>query len=105
MKIRFLAAALCVAGTAAFAAPALADSHAMTSDSIKIAEFSCRDLLGLPDQEREFGLMYYTGYMDGKAGATDLNDTEKGELTDKVLGLCLDDPSTALLTAFENAAK
>jgi len=105
MTIRTLAAAFCVAGTAAFAAPALADSHAMSPDSIEIAEFSCRDLLGLPDQEREFGLIYYTGYMDGKAGATAMNDAEKGELTDKVLGLCLDDPSTALLTAFENAMK
>lgn len=85
---------------------AFVPAHAQQGpEKIVIAEFSCRDLLALSDEEREFGLLYYNGYIDGKSSATEMNDDLKGVLSDKVLNACLDDPKMAVLAAFEAAMK
>jgi len=102
MKLAVLAAGALGLATLAPAVPAAAQE---APDKIVIAEFTCRDLLGLSDAEREFGLLYYHGYVDGRAGATEMNDQLKGELSDKVIKACLDDPSIALLDAFEAVMK
>jgi hypothetical protein len=102
MKLAVLAAgAVCLAALGS-TAPALAQD---APEKIVIAEFSCRDLLALSDEEREFGLLYYTGYIDGKSGAAEMNDDKKGDLSDKVLNACLDDPKTTVLAAFEAVMK
>ena len=65
----------------------------------------CRFLLKLNDNEREATLAYYQGFMSGKKNELMVDVEKLGEVSDKVIDYCIDNPDDSLLTIFEQYRK
>ncbi|WP_158963698.1 HdeA/HdeB family chaperone [Chachezhania sediminis] len=87
-----LAAGLAVAAPAAFAA----DSMVFDIDSI-----SCRALLRMSPEDRDFTLIYMHGYKAGSAGTRKADVDAIAKLTDTVLDSCIGHPDDMVVSVFE----
>lgn len=66
---------------------------------VDITRFTCGELLSLRDEERDRGLIYLQGYMDGRRGLTVFDQKTAADAMDKLLDYCHTNPSSAVLEA------
>ncbi len=66
---------------------------------------ACRFLLKLNDSERQATLAYYQGFMSGKQNELMVDVEKLGEVSEKVIDHCIDNPDDSLLTIFEQYRK
>lgn len=72
---------------------------------IDVATFTCGDVLSLGGEARDRVLIYFNGYLDGKAGTTVWVDQVVGARIDRALAYCRTTPALPLLDAFNRAWK
>jgi hypothetical protein len=70
---------------------------------IDITVFTCGDVLALNGEQRDRALIYFNGYLDGKAGATVWVEQIAGARIDRALAQCKTTPALPLLDAFVRA--
>jgi hypothetical protein len=58
-------------------------------------------LLKLNDSEQEAAIMFFHGYISGKNGELTVDVSALGEVSDKVIDHCIDNPNDFLLNVFE----
>ena len=68
---------------------------------IDIQTIDCRTMLKMDNEEQEFTLLYFHGFKSGKDGQMIFNGPEFFAATEAIMDYCIDNPSAALLTAFE----
>lgn len=95
-------AAMLAMGVALTGSTAIAQDAAVAS-TVQIDEYSCRDLLVLSGEERDFVLVFMHGFMSGKLGEMTFDTMRLAAATDSVVTTCIDNPDDTLLSAFEVA--
>jgi len=80
--------------------PASAQEEVEEADQVDITTMDCRTVLKMDDNEQEYTMVFYHGYVTGK------NDEKViarnlAEITDKVIEYCIDNPESTMLSAFE----
>ncbi len=101
-KNYFLLGVLCtvVFGQLAIA-PVQAQEPEALGGAIDISQTDCRTLLKMENEEQDFVLVFFHGFMHGKNNNTILNDLALGKTTDKIIDHCIDNPQDKVLKAFE----
>ena len=90
------AAALLLGSTAIFAE----EQPAMKDLSTEL----CKDLMILSGEERVIALAFVHGYRLGKKNTTKYDPEALGQISDKFMDYCLDNPKEKALPAFEKIA-
>jgi hypothetical protein len=70
---------------------------------IDVTTFTCGDALALSGEKRDRVLIYFNGYLDGKAGTTVWVDEVVAPRIDRALAHCKTTRSLPLLDAFARA--
>jgi hypothetical protein len=83
--------------------PGSGDAQVAPPQSIDMAAFTCGDALALSGEQRDRVLVYFNGYLDGKAGTTVWVAQVVGARIDRVLAHCKTTPALPLLDAFTRA--
>lgn len=83
--------------------PVNAQDKQMQDDNstIELKSLACRRLLKLNDSEKEAAIMFFHGYISGKKSELTVDVPALGEISDKVIDHCIDNPNDFLLTVFE----
>lgn len=102
MIMKSCLAAMLTTGVALTGSTAIAQEAAVAA-TVQIDEFSCRDLLILSGEERDFVLVFMHGFMSGKLREMTFDTMQLAEATDTVVTTCIDNPDDTLLSAFEAA--
>lgn len=92
-----------------FAVLAVANVYAQGADSPEgdvrdLKNFTCKDMMRLSGQDRDLALALAHGYVLGKKGTTQYSIEALGQITDKFLDHCLDNPKDNALASFEMIA-
>ena len=90
------AAALVLGSTAIFAE----EQPAMKDMSTRL----CKELMILSGEERVIALAFIQGYGLGKKNTTKYDPEALGQISDKLMDYCLDNPKEKALAAFEKIA-
>ena len=69
----------------------------------KIDEMTCREMLKMGGDARDFTLIFMHGFMSGKKSELLFDPVPLTEATDKVIDGCIDNPNHKLLQVFEKA--
>jgi hypothetical protein len=77
----------------------------LTPRVIKIDQIKCSELQTPPDQKQERLLIYFNGYIDGMRRQMVWDERKVGELIDRAVGYCKENPSETVLTAFTKASR
>ena len=98
-----------VAAVAMFAVLFFADVYAQGADSPEgdtrdLKNFTCKEMMLLSGQDRDLALALAHGYVLGKKGTTQYSIEALGQITDKFLDHCLDNPKDNALASFEKIA-
>ena len=83
--------------------PGAGDAQVPPARSIDVAAFTCGDALALSGEQRDRLLVYFNGYVDGKAGTTVWVAQVVGPRIDRALAHCKTTPALPLLDAFARA--
>ncbi len=75
------------------------------TSTLDTATLACRYLLKLDDSDRQATMAYYHGLMSGKKNESIVNVTKLGDISEKVIEHCIDNPNDSLLTVFEQYRK
>ena len=75
------------------------------TSTIDAGNLACRYLLKLDDSDREATMAYYHGFMSGKNDQLIVDVTKLGDISEKVIEHCIDNPNDSLLTVFEQYQK
>ena len=79
-----------------------ASALAQESDPVlEMASVDCRTMLKMDADEQDFTLIYFHGYISGTKGETLFNGPVLREATNKVMDYCIDNPSAAVMEAFQ----
>ena len=70
---------------------------------IDVTTFTCGDALALSGEQRDRLLIYFNGYLDGRAGTTVWVEEVVGARIDRALAHCKTTPALPLLDAFARA--
>jgi HdeA/HdeB family protein len=70
---------------------------------IDITAFTCGEVLALNGEQRDRALIYFNGYLDGKAGAAVWVEEIAGARIERALAQCKMTPALPLLDAFARA--
>jgi len=70
---------------------------------LDVTAFTCGEALALSGERRDRLLIYFNGYLDGRAGTTVWIDEVVGARIDRALALCKTTPALPLLDAFTRA--
>jgi hypothetical protein len=83
--------------------PVQAQNRPMQDDNsmIELKSIACRRLLKLNDSEQEAAIMFFHGYMSGKKSELTVDVPALGEVSNKVIDHCIDNPNDFLFTVFE----
>jgi len=73
------------------------------TDNIEIEKMTCREMLRMGNNEREFTLIFLHGFMSGKKSEMLFDGSALQDATDVVLDTCIDNPDETLLAVFEKA--
>ncbi|WP_170265678.1 HdeA/HdeB family chaperone [Thiohalocapsa marina] len=76
--------------------------------SAKEADFTqttCQDLTRQSDEERAFALIFYDGYLAGRANTTTIDDTGVSEQLQRVREACTANPQSRVIDAFTAALR
>ena len=69
--------------------------------TIDAGTLACRYLLKLNDSDREATMAYYQGFMSGKKNDLIVDVARLGNISDRVIDHCIDNPNDSLITVFE----
>ena len=69
---------------------------------LNIEEISCRQMLVMRGDERQFTLIYFHGFVNGQADELDFDGPVLMEATDIILDTCIETPDETLLSVFQN---
>jgi len=69
----------------------------------KIDEMTCREMLKMSGDARDFTMIFMHGFMSGKKSELLFDPVPLTEATDKVIDSCIDNPNDKLLSVFEKA--
>jgi hypothetical protein len=83
--------------TSAFSAAAQDDNGVV----LDIQSIDCRTMLKMDNEEQEFTLVYFHGYLSGKHGETMFDGPKLRGATNEIMDYCIDNPSETLMKAFE----
>lgn len=72
---------------------------------IDLQTLSCRTLLKMDNDDREFTLVFFHGLISGRQGEMIFRGEALAEATDRILDQCIDGPDETLLSVFEKARK
>ena len=101
-KVLRLSFSLCLLGGAA----AYAQDNASTgseADNIAIDKLTCREMLKMGNDEREFTLIFMHGFLSGQKSEMLFDGSALADATDVVLDNCINSPDESLLAVFEKA--
>jgi hypothetical protein len=70
---------------------------------LQLDAITCRDVQALTGEQRERLLIYLTGYLDGKRGATAWDEALTGQRIDRAVAACKATPDASLLRVFTEA--
>lgn len=101
-------AALLIALGAIAASTSLAQTKAGAPDARKspaLNELDCRTLLKLDGEERAYTLVYFHGFVSGRANQLDLPTDVMATATDRIIDHCIDKPADKVLAVFEQMRK
>lgn len=98
MHGRNKALVLAAAMTALTIWPAYAQDQGV---KVNIDEISCREMLKMASEERDFTMIFLHGFMSGKKGQIEFDGPALTEATDQVLDVCIASPDDSLLSAFK----
>lgn len=68
---------------------------------VNISEVSCRDMLKMAGDERDYSLVFFHGYVQGKQETEIFSETQLSQATDQIVDYCIDNPSDSLMEVFE----
>jgi len=74
-----------------------------TNVTYKIDEMTCRELLKMSGDSRDFTVIFMQGFMSGKKSELVFDAVSLTGATDKAIDTCIDNPDGKLLSAFEKA--
>ena len=74
-----------------------------TGVTYKIDEMTCRELLAMSGDSRDFTVIFMHGFVSGKKSELVFDAVPLTEATDKAIHICIDNPDGKLLSAFEKA--
>ena len=84
---------------------ALAEEGMKRKKVVTINEYTCERLISVSSHDRAAAIAFLHGYKAGREG-TKTVDTEKlGRISDRLVVLCLDNPTDTAVTAFDKASK
>lgn len=89
-------------GSALAAEEDAADNAPLT---YKIDEMTCREMLVMRGEARDFTMIFMHGFMSGKKSELLFDPVPLTEATDLVINSCIDNPDGKLLAMFEKARK
>ena len=69
----------------------------------QIDEWTCGDMLRETGDSRDFTMIYMHGFISGKKSEMVMDTLELTQATDRLLDICIADPSANLLKSFEKA--
>jgi HdeA/HdeB family len=67
---------------------------------LELERFTCRDLMALPPDQQERALVYLTGFIHGRRGASTFDAPTAGAAIDRLLASCRATPSLIALDTF-----
>ena len=67
-----------------------------------IGDATCREVLTLSGEEKDFVIVFLHGYVLGTTGATSYNTDALADITDAFLNSCIDRPEESALTVLES---
>ena len=70
---------------------------------IQLDTITCRELQGFPGEQRDRLLIYLTGYLDSKQGATAWDEHLTGQRIDRAMAACKSSPGASVLRVFTEA--
>lgn len=82
-----------------------AGAVAQDVDKLDLGALTCKQMMRLPDRDREAVMGFYFGYTAAKANNVVLNLSVAGETADKVIDDCLSNPTEKSLSVFEKHDK
>ncbi len=74
-----------------------------TGVTYTIDEVTCRQLLRMSGDSRDFTVVFLHGFVSGKKSELVFDAVPLTEATDKAIDICIDNPDGKLLSAFEKA--
>jgi len=86
------------------AAPTLvntADAVAQDVDKLDLGALTCKEMMRLPDRDREAVMGFYFGYNAAKGDNVVLNLAVAGDAADKVIDDCLSNPTEKAMSVFD----
>ncbi len=75
------------------------------NSTLDAGTLACRYMLKLNDNDREATMAYYQGFMSGKKNELLVDVERLGDISERVLDHCIDNPNDSLLTVFEQYRK
>lgn len=70
---------------------------------VDFTKVTCNELAQQSDEERAFSLIFYFGYLLGRANATIIDDTRVSEQLLRVRAYCNERPESTVIDAFVDA--
>jgi hypothetical protein len=75
----------------------------VTPRIVHLDAMTCRELQALSGEQRDRLLIYLTGYLDGKQGATTWDERLTGQRIDRAMAACKSSPAASVLRVFTEA--
>jgi hypothetical protein len=95
--------AIAVLSAAALAGISYAASAQTKPTAFRINDVTCRDLLKMDGDEKDFTIVYFHGFHSGSNKIETFDAEALGAATDKVMDHCIDDPKSNLRSVFEKS--
>jgi hypothetical protein len=76
-----------------------------SGSEVDFTRTTCHDLARQSDEERAFALVFYYGYLAGRANATTIDDTRVSEQLQRVRDDCTANPQSTVIDAFAAALR
>ena len=70
---------------------------------VQLDAITCRERQGLPGEQRDRLLIYLTGYLDSRQGATAWDEGLTGQRIDRAMAACKSSPDASVLRVFTEA--
>jgi hypothetical protein len=76
-------------------------SAADRSATIMIDKVTCREMLKMGGDERDFTIIYMHGFINGTQNTMEFDGPKLTEATDMVLDACISNPDATILSVFD----
>jgi hypothetical protein len=77
------------------------ESEPEDASTIDLETVACRRLLKLGDSDQEATISFFQGFISGKNNELTADVVRLGEISEKVIDHCIDNPNDSLLQVFE----